>query len=30
VTDRCGLDGVDDAFNRMRAGHGGRTVLIPS
>lgn len=29
VTDRCDLGGVDDAFDRMRAGHGGRTVLIP-
>ena len=29
VTDRCDLGGVDGAFERMRSGHGGRTVLIP-
>jgi S-(hydroxymethyl)glutathione dehydrogenase / alcohol dehydrogenase len=29
VTDRCDLTGIDDAFDRMRAGHGGRTVLVP-
>jgi S-(hydroxymethyl)glutathione dehydrogenase/alcohol dehydrogenase len=29
VTDRSDLAGVDAAFDRMRAGHGGRTLLIP-
>jgi S-(hydroxymethyl)glutathione dehydrogenase/alcohol dehydrogenase len=29
VTDRAGLDGIDAAFDRMRAGHGGRTLVIP-
>ena len=27
VTTRCGLEGVNDAFDRMRAGQGARTVL---
>jgi S-(hydroxymethyl)glutathione dehydrogenase / alcohol dehydrogenase len=30
ATERCGLDGIDDAFARMRAGEGGRTLVIPS
>jgi S-(hydroxymethyl)glutathione dehydrogenase/alcohol dehydrogenase len=29
VTDRTDLTGVDAAFERMRAGRGGRTLLIP-
>lgn len=29
ATDRSGLDGIDAAFDRMRAGHGGRTLVIP-
>jgi S-(hydroxymethyl)glutathione dehydrogenase/alcohol dehydrogenase len=29
ATDRGDLAGVDAAFDRMRAGHGGRTLLIP-
>jgi S-(hydroxymethyl)glutathione dehydrogenase/alcohol dehydrogenase len=29
VTDRTDLGGVDAAFGRMRAGHGGRTLLVP-
>jgi S-(hydroxymethyl)glutathione dehydrogenase / alcohol dehydrogenase len=29
VTDRTNLEGLDDAFARMRAGHGGRTLLVP-
>jgi S-(hydroxymethyl)glutathione dehydrogenase/alcohol dehydrogenase len=29
VTDRSDLAGVDAAFDRMRAGHGGRTLVIP-
>jgi S-(hydroxymethyl)glutathione dehydrogenase/alcohol dehydrogenase len=29
VTDRCGLDGIDAAFGRMRAGDGGRTLVLP-
>jgi S-(hydroxymethyl)glutathione dehydrogenase/alcohol dehydrogenase len=29
VTDRVGLDGIDDAFERMRAGAGGRSLVIP-
>lgn len=29
VTDRTDLDGIDAAFDRMRAGHGGRTLVIP-
>ncbi|HTW18814.1 MAG TPA: Zn-dependent alcohol dehydrogenase [Mycobacteriales bacterium] len=29
VTDRCGLDGIDAAFDRMRAGQGGRTLVLP-
>jgi S-(hydroxymethyl)glutathione dehydrogenase/alcohol dehydrogenase len=29
VTNRTGLSGVDEAFEEMRAGHGGRTLLIP-
>jgi S-(hydroxymethyl)glutathione dehydrogenase / alcohol dehydrogenase len=29
ATDRSGLDGIDAAFARMRAGHGGRTLVIP-
>jgi S-(hydroxymethyl)glutathione dehydrogenase/alcohol dehydrogenase len=29
VTDRTDLAGIDDAFARMKAGHGGRTLLIP-
>ena len=29
VTHRTDLNGVDEAFDRMRAGHGGRTLLIP-
>jgi S-(hydroxymethyl)glutathione dehydrogenase/alcohol dehydrogenase len=30
ATDRTDLFGVDEAFARMRAGHGGRTLVIPS
>jgi S-(hydroxymethyl)glutathione dehydrogenase/alcohol dehydrogenase len=29
VTDRCDLGGIDEAFDRMRSGDGGRTVLVP-
>jgi S-(hydroxymethyl)glutathione dehydrogenase/alcohol dehydrogenase len=29
VTDRTDLDGIDGAFDRMRAGDGGRTLVIP-
>lgn len=29
VTDRTDLSGVDAAFDRMREGRGGRTLLIP-
>jgi S-(hydroxymethyl)glutathione dehydrogenase/alcohol dehydrogenase len=29
ATDRSGLDGIDAAFARMRAGEGGRTLIIP-
>jgi len=29
ATERCGLDGIDDAFERMRGGKGGRTLAIP-
>ena len=29
ATDRTGLDGIDAAFARMRAGQGGRTLVIP-
>jgi S-(hydroxymethyl)glutathione dehydrogenase/alcohol dehydrogenase len=29
ISDRCGLDGIDDAFARMRAGEGARTVVVP-
>lgn len=29
VTNRTDLSGVDAAFEAMRAGHGGRTLLIP-
>ena len=29
VTDRTDLAGIDAAFDRMRAGHGGRTLVIP-
>ncbi|HEX3706349.1 MAG TPA: Zn-dependent alcohol dehydrogenase [Mycobacteriales bacterium] len=29
VTNRTDLSGVDEAFEEMRAGHGGRTLLIP-
>lgn len=29
ATDRSDLEGVDEAFARMQAGHGGRTLLIP-
>jgi S-(hydroxymethyl)glutathione dehydrogenase/alcohol dehydrogenase len=29
ATERCGLDGIDGAFARMREGHGGRTLVIP-
>ncbi|HEX3824460.1 MAG TPA: Zn-dependent alcohol dehydrogenase [Mycobacteriales bacterium] len=29
ATDRCELGGIDEAFDRMRAGHGGRTLVIP-
>lgn len=29
ATDRTDLAGVDDAFARMREGHGGRTLVIP-
>lgn len=29
ATDRTGLDGIDEAFARMRKGHGGRTLVIP-
>jgi S-(hydroxymethyl)glutathione dehydrogenase/alcohol dehydrogenase len=29
VTNRTDLAGVDEAFAQMRAGHGGRTLLIP-
>ncbi|MBM7278010.1 Zn-dependent alcohol dehydrogenase [Gordonia rubripertincta] len=27
ITDRIGLDGVAEAFTRMEAGHGGRSVI---
>jgi len=29
ATDRTDLGGIDEAFARMRAGHGGRTLVIP-
>jgi S-(hydroxymethyl)glutathione dehydrogenase/alcohol dehydrogenase len=29
ATDRTDLDGIGDAFARMREGHGGRTLVIP-
>jgi S-(hydroxymethyl)glutathione dehydrogenase/alcohol dehydrogenase len=29
VTNRTDLSGVDEAFAQMRAGHGGRTLLVP-
>jgi S-(hydroxymethyl)glutathione dehydrogenase/alcohol dehydrogenase len=29
ATDRTGIGGIDEAFDRMRAGHGGRTLVIP-
>ena len=29
VTDRTNLEGIDAAFDRMRAGHGGRTLVLP-
>lgn len=29
VTDRVGLDGIGEAFVRMRAGSGGRTLVVP-
>ena len=29
ASNRTDLSGVDEAFDRMRAGHGGRTLLIP-
>jgi S-(hydroxymethyl)glutathione dehydrogenase/alcohol dehydrogenase len=29
VTDRTDLTGVDAAFDRMREGRGGRTLLVP-
>ncbi len=29
VTDRTNLEGIDAAFDRMRSGHGGRTLVIP-
>jgi S-(hydroxymethyl)glutathione dehydrogenase/alcohol dehydrogenase len=29
VTGRVGLDDIDGAFDRMRAGDGGRTLVIP-
>jgi S-(hydroxymethyl)glutathione dehydrogenase/alcohol dehydrogenase len=29
ATDRTDLTGIDDAFARMRSGHGGRTLVIP-
>ena len=29
VTDHCGLEGIPDAFSRMRRGAGGRTLLVP-
>jgi S-(hydroxymethyl)glutathione dehydrogenase/alcohol dehydrogenase len=29
VTHRVGLDGVAEAFARMRAGEGGRTIVVP-
>jgi S-(hydroxymethyl)glutathione dehydrogenase/alcohol dehydrogenase len=29
ATDRTDLGGIDEAFVRMRAGHGGRTLVIP-
>jgi S-(hydroxymethyl)glutathione dehydrogenase / alcohol dehydrogenase len=29
ATDRTDLGGIDDAFARMRAGHGARTLVIP-
>jgi S-(hydroxymethyl)glutathione dehydrogenase/alcohol dehydrogenase len=28
VTDRIGLDGIPEAFERMRAGRGGRSLVI--
>lgn len=28
VTDRIGLDGIPEAFERMRAGRGGRSLII--
>jgi Zn-dependent alcohol dehydrogenase len=28
VTDRVGLDGVPDAFERMQRGEGGRTLVV--
>lgn len=28
VTDRIGLDGIPDAFERMRAGRGGRALVV--
>jgi S-(hydroxymethyl)glutathione dehydrogenase/alcohol dehydrogenase len=29
ATDRTDLTGIDQAFARMRSGHGGRTLVIP-
>lgn len=29
ATHRTGLEGIDDAFDRMRGGDGGRTLVIP-
>jgi S-(hydroxymethyl)glutathione dehydrogenase / alcohol dehydrogenase len=29
ATDRGDLSAIDDAFERMRAGHGGRTLIVP-
>jgi S-(hydroxymethyl)glutathione dehydrogenase/alcohol dehydrogenase len=29
ATDRTDLGGIDAAFDRMRSGHGGRTLVIP-
>ena len=28
ITDRIALDGVPDAFDRMRRGEGGRSIVV--
>ena len=29
ITDRIGLDGIDDAFARMERGQGARSLVVP-